>query len=171
MFVDVSGEVFKVVLRVNDGVWIISYENPCTPRFVSEQELKAYPIIEPPQEYLKYIDKQKNPTNGQQKRLELIAELLEDESYIIDRKKRNEKIKEIADREQATVKRIQRLYFRHLAGRSLVEERQIPEKPQTQEQKDFTWAVDTFYYSAKKCPYGQPMILCCYLVTQIRTDT
>lgn len=150
MFVDVSGEVFKVVLRVNDGVWIISYENPCTPRFVSEQELKAYPIIEPPQEYLKYIDKQKNPTNGQQKRLELIAELLEDESYIIDRKKRNEKIKEIADREQATVKRIQRLYFRHLAGRSLVEERQIPEKPQTQEQKDFTWAVDTFYYSAKK---------------------
>lgn len=48
------------------------------------------------------------------------------------------------------MKRIQKLYFRHLAGRSLVEERQIPKKTQTQEQKDFTWAVDTFYYSAKK---------------------
>ncbi len=150
MFIDVSGEVFKVVLKENNGAWIVSYENPCTPKFVSEQELKTYPIIEPPQEYLKYIDKQKNPTDGQKKRLNMIVELVDSEIYITDKKIRNQKIKEIAEREQATVKRIQRLYFRHLAGRSLVEERQITEKPQTQEQKDFTWAVDTFYYSAKK---------------------
>lgn len=150
MFVDVSGEVFKVVLRVSDGAWLISYENPCMPKFVSEQELRAYPIIEPPEEYLKYIDKQKNLTDGQRKRLHIIAELVDSEIYITDKKIRNQKVKEIADREQTTVKRIQKLYFRHLAGRSLVEERQIPEKPQTQEQKDFTWAVDTFYYSAKK---------------------
>ena len=150
MFVDVSGEVFKVVLKENNGAWIVSYENPCMPKFVSEQELRAYPIIEPPEEYLKYIDKQKNPTDGQQKRLSLISELLEDDIYITDRQRRNQKVKEIADREQTTVKRIQKLYFRYLAGRSLVEERQITEKPQTQEQKDFTWAVDTFYYSAKK---------------------
>lgn len=117
---------------------------------MSGTELKSFSIIEPPQEYLTYIDKQKNPTDGQQKRLSLIKELMEDEIYITDRQRRNQKIKEIADREQTTVKRIQKLYFRHLAGRSLVEERQIPEKPQTQEQKDFTWAVDTFYYSAKK---------------------
>lgn len=150
MFVDVSGEVFKVVLRVSDGAWIVSYENPCTPKFVSGRELKSYPIIEPPEEYLKYIDKQKNLTDGQRKRLHIIAELVDSEIYITDKKIRNQKVKEIADREQTTVKRIQKLYFRHLAGRSLVEERQIPEKPQTQEQKDFTWAIDTFYYSAKK---------------------
>lgn len=150
MFIDVSGEVFKVVLRVNDGAWITSYEKPCTPKFVSGRELKSYPIIEPPQEYLKYIDKQKNLTDGQQKRLSLITELMEDEIYIMDRQKRNQKVKEIADREKTTVKRIQKLYLRQLAGHSLVEERQIPEKPQTQEQKDFTWAIDTFYYSAKK---------------------
>lgn len=150
MFVDVSGEVFKVVLKTENGAWLVSYENPCTPKFVSGKELKSYPIIEPPQEYLKYIDKQMNPTDGQRKRLELISELLEDDIYITDRQRRNQKIKEIAEREQATVKRIQKLYFRYLAGRSLVEERQIPEKPQTQEQKNFTWAIDTFYYSAKK---------------------
>ena len=150
MFVDVSGEVFKVVLKENNGAWLVSYENPCTPKFVSEQELRAYPIIEPPEEYLKYIDKQKNLTDGQRKRLHIIAELVDSEIYITNKKIRNQKVKEIADREQTTVKRIQKLYFRHLAGRSLVEERQIPEKPQTQEQKDFTWAVDTFYYSAKK---------------------
>ncbi|ENZ13438.1 Mu transposase C-terminal domain-containing protein [Enterocloster clostridioformis] len=150
MFVDVSGEVFKVVLKENNGAWLVSYENPCTPKFVSEQELRAYPIIEPPEEYLKYIDKQKNLTDGQRKRLHIIAELVDSEIYITNKKIRNQKVKEIADREQTTVKRIQKLYFRHLAGRSLVEERQIPKKTQTQEQKDFTWAVDTFYYSAKK---------------------
>ena len=68
----------------------------------------------------------------------------------MDKQVRNEKIKEIAEREETTVKRIQKLYFRHLAGRSLVEERKLPEKQETQEQKDFRWSFYTFYYSAKK---------------------
>lgn len=150
MFVDVSGEVYRIVSKAESGAWIISYENPCSPYFVSEQDLKAYPRIEPPQEYLKYIDKQKNPTKGQRKRLELISELMEDEIYIMDKRVRNQKIKEIAEREGTTGKRIQKLYFRQLAGRSLVEERKLPEKSETQEQKNFRWAIDTFYYSAKK---------------------
>ena len=150
MFIDVFGEVFRVVSKAENGAWIISYENPCSPKFVSEQDLKAYPRIEPPQEYLKDLDRQKNPTDGQMRRLSLIAELMEDEIYIIDRQARNQKIREIAEREGTTGKRIQKLYFRHLAGRSLVEERKLAEKPETREQKDFRWAVDTFYYSAKK---------------------
>ena len=150
MFMDVSGEVFKVLSMSESGAWIISYENPCTPKFVSEQDLKAYPRIGPPQEYLKDLDRQKNPTDGQQKRLSLIAELMEDEIYITDRQVRNQKIKELAECEGTTVKRIQKLYFRQLAGRSLVEERKLPEKTETQEQKNFRWAIDTFYYSAKK---------------------
>lgn len=150
MFVDVSGEVYRIVSKAESGAWIISYENPCSPYFVSEQDLKAYPRIEPPQEYLKYIDKQKNPTKGQRKRLELISELMEDEIYIMDKRARNQKIKEIAEREGTTGKRIQKLYFRQLAGRALVEERKLPEKSETQEQKNFRWAIDTFYYSAKK---------------------
>lgn len=150
MFIDISGEVYRIVLKAESGAWIISYENPCSPYFVSEQDLKLYPRMEPPQEYLKYIDRQKNPTEGQLKRLDLLAELLEDEIYIMDKQIRNRKIKELAEREGSTGKRIQKLYFRHLAGRSLVEERKLPEKPETQEQKDFRWAIDTFYYSAKK---------------------
>ena len=150
MFIDVAGEIYRIVSKAESGAWIISYENPTSPYFVSEQELKAYPRVEPPQEYLEYIDKQKNPTDGQKKRLALVAELMEEEIYIMDRQARNRKIKEIADREGTTVKRIQKLYFRQLAGRSLVEERKLPEKPETQEQKNFRWAIDTFYYSAKK---------------------
>lgn len=150
MFIDVAGEVHRIVSKSEGGAWIISYENPCTPKFVSEQELKLYSRIEPTQEYIEYIDKQKNPTDGQQKRLSLIAELMEEEIYIMDKKARNKKIKELAERERTTVKRIQKLYFRQLAGRLLVEERKLPEKQETQEQKNFRWAIDTFYYSAKK---------------------
>lgn len=150
MFIDIAGEVHRIVSKSEGGAWIISYENPCSPKFVTEQDLKAYPRIEPPQEYLEYIDKQKNPTDGQQKRLSLITELMEEEIYIMDKKARNQKIKEVAECEGTTVKRIQKLYFRQLAGRSLVEERKLPEKQETQEMKDFRWAVDTFYYSAKK---------------------
>ena len=75
MFIDVAGEVFKVVFKTLSGAWIISYENPCTPKFVSVQDLKTYPRIEPPQEYLKDLDRQKNPREGQMRRQELIAEL------------------------------------------------------------------------------------------------
>lgn len=120
MFIEIASEVYRIVSKTECGAWLISYENPCTPRFVSRTELKSHPIIEPPQEYLKYIDKQKNPTEGQKKRLSLIANLLEDEIYITDRQRRNQKVREIADYEGTTVKRIQKLYFRHLAGRSLV---------------------------------------------------
>lgn len=150
MFIEIAGEVHRIVSKSDCGAWIVSYENPCRPKYVTEQDLKSYPRIEPPQEYLKYIEKQKNPTDGQQKRLALIAELMDSEIYIIDRHTRNQKIKELAEREGTTVKRIQKLYFRYLAGRSLVEERKLPEKTETQEQKDFRWTIDAFYCSAKK---------------------
>ena len=92
MFIEIAGEVYRIISKTDCGAWIISYENPCSPKYVSEQELKTYPRIEPPQEYLEYIDKQKNPTDGQQKRLFLITELIEKEIYIMDRQARNQKI-------------------------------------------------------------------------------
>ena len=42
------------------------------------------------------------------------------------------------------------LYYRALAGRPLVEERVLPKKEETKEQKDFSWAIEEFYFSAKK---------------------
>ncbi len=42
------------------------------------------------------------------------------------------------------------LYYRALAGRPLVEERVLPPKEETLEQKNFSWAIEEFYFSAKK---------------------
>ncbi|MEF9939588.1 MAG: Mu transposase C-terminal domain-containing protein [Clostridium sp.] len=148
MFYNVSGEAYREVLKESDGAWIVSYENPVSPKFVSADELKNYERIEPPTEYLRLMEKE--TTDGQKRRIDLIVELLEDKTYISDKQLRNTKIKEIADREETTVKRIQKLFFRYLAGRSLVEERQVSTKEQPDEKKEFAWAIDTFYYSAKK---------------------
>ena len=34
MFVELSGEIFKVLKKESDGNWLISYENPSSPVFV-----------------------------------------------------------------------------------------------------------------------------------------
>ena len=39
MFVELSGEVFKVLKKEADGNWLISYENPSSPVFVMEKEM------------------------------------------------------------------------------------------------------------------------------------
>jgi len=93
---------------------------------------------------------------------------MEDKIYIADRQYRNQKVKEIAKRHGTTVKRIQKLYFRHLAGRPLLDERQAQEKPETVEQKDFAWAIDTFTIQQKKCHYELPMTSCYYPDIQMR---
>lgn len=148
MFYDVSGEVFKRVLKENAGLWIISYENPVSPKFVLSDELRDYTRIEAPTEYLRFMEKE--ATDGQKNRLDLISELLEDKAYISDKRLRNTKIKEIAEREGTTIKRIKKLFYRYLAGRPLVEGKQVSVKKPLDEKKDFVWAIDTFYYSAKK---------------------
>ncbi|MEF9954362.1 MAG: integrase, partial [Clostridium sp.] len=114
MFYNVSGEAYREVLKESDGAWIVSYENPVSPKFVSADELKNHERIEPPTEYLRLMEKE--TTDGQKRRIDLIVELLEDKTYISDKQLRNTKIKEIADREETTVKRIQKLFFRYLAG-------------------------------------------------------
>lgn len=148
MFYDVSGEIFKEVLKESDGVWLVSYENPVSPKFVFFDELKNHERIEAPTECLRFMEKE--AAGGQKKRLDLILDLLEDKIYISDKRLRNAKIKEIAEREGTTIRRIQKLFFRYLAGKSLIKERQVSAKEPLDEKKDFAWAIDTFYYSAKK---------------------
>ena len=148
MFLENCGEVIRVLCGNKEGNWVISYDNPCTPKFVLRDDLRAMERIEPPKDFQMRMTQEQTP--GQKKRQELISELLEEESYVWDRTGRNTKIREIAARENTSERRIRELYFRALAGRALVEERKKAEKEETKEEKDFLWAIDTFYYTAKK---------------------
>lgn len=148
MFYEISGERFREVLKTEAGSWIVSFDHPLEPRFVLKQEMERVKRILPPAEYVK--SQEKELTAGQRKRNELLKRLLDDPACITDRKRRNEKIRESAKAHHTTERRLQKLYYRALAGRNLVEERTAKEKPQTRKQRDFAWAVDEFYYSAKK---------------------
>ena len=155
MFYEISGERFKEVLKVEDGSWLVSFDHPLEPRFVLSRDMENLTRILPPDEYVK--NQKKEPTMGQRKRMELLEGIVDDPECIMDRDKRNEKIRESADRNHTTVRRLQMLYYRVLAGRPLVEERVLPPKEETQEQKDFSWAVEEFYFSAEAVKYSVSM--------------
>ena len=148
MFYEISGERFREVFKCEDGSWIISYDHPLEPRFVIREDMERLTRILPPAEYVR--NKEKEPTAGQRKRIALLEGIMDDPECIMDRCKRNKKIRESAKQNHTTVRRLQMLYYRALAGRPLVEERVLPPKEETQEQKDFSWAVEEFYFSAKK---------------------
>ena len=68
MFVELSGEVFKVLKKEADGNWLISYENPSSPIFVTEQEMNRMNRIEPPAEYQKNcMQTERTKRNGGQR--------------------------------------------------------------------------------------------------------
>lgn len=150
MFYEISGELFREVLMKEGGAWLISYENPTAPKYVSKNELRRYQKIEPPEQYLIDIDRNLEKTDGQTKREGLIAPLLEDVIYITDKTARLELAKKIAAESNTTVKRVQTLFYRSLAGRPLVEKRKEKESLNKDEQKNFSWAINTYYFSAKK---------------------
>ena len=148
MFYEISGERFREVFKCEDGSWLVSFDHPLEPRFVIKEDMERLTRILPPAEYVR--NKEKEPTAGQKKRLALLEGIVDDPECIMDRDKRNEKIRESAKENHTTVRRLQMLYYRALAGRPLVEERVLPPKEETLEQKNFSWAIEEFYFSAKK---------------------
>ena len=104
MFLESCGEVIRVLCGNEEGNWVISYDNPCTPKFVLRDDLRTMERIEPPKDFQMRMTQEQTP--GQKKRQELISELLEEESYVWDRTGRNTKIREIAAREKTSERRI-----------------------------------------------------------------
>ncbi len=148
MFYEYLGEIFRLVKREENGAWFVSYDHPREPKFISETEIKSMLQMAPPASFMKCVEKES--TEGQKRREALIYPLISNEMYISNRKERRKEAEAIAKSNQTTVRRIQLLYYRHLAGRPLVEEREAVERPKTDEEKTFAWAIEQFYYSAKK---------------------
>ena len=146
MFYEQAGERFKELIKTEEGSWMISYEEPGAPFFISLSEKEKLTKIPAPTEH---FQKEKQ-TQGWKNRRELIEPLLGEPAFITDSALRREKVYEIAERKSTTAKRVYRLFYRYLAGKSLMEERKPGVKEQTKEQKDFAWAIETFYFSAKK---------------------
>ena len=148
MFYEYLGEIFRLVKRADDGAWFVSYDHPREPRFISELEKKSMRQTAPPVSFMKCVEKES--TEGQKRREALISPLIFNEKCIFDRKVRRKEAENVAQNNQTTVRRIQLLYYKYLAGRPLVEEREAVKRPKTDTERTFAWAIEEFYYSAKK---------------------
>lgn len=148
MFYEYLGEIFRLVKRADDGAWFVSYDHPREPRFISELEKKSMRQTAPPASLMKCVEKES--TEGQKRREALISPLIFNEKCIFDRKVRRKEAENVAQNNQTTVHRIQLLYYKYLAGRPLVEEREAVERPKTDTERTYAWAIEEFYYSAKK---------------------
>ena len=51
MFLESCGEVIRVLCGNEEGNWVISYDNPCTPKFVLRDDLRTMERIEPPKDF------------------------------------------------------------------------------------------------------------------------
>ena len=150
MFFELTGEIYREILKTDEGSWIISFESPSEPKFVTLREMERFTKILPPEEYIKAQEMKNTNSKGIVKRFSLINELIKSPELIADKKLRCDKIRELAAGNKTTERRIRQLYFRQLAGRSLIKERKAYEKGITDTQRDFIWAINKFYYSAKK---------------------
>ncbi|WP_373261867.1 integrase catalytic domain-containing protein [Hungatella hathewayi] len=150
MFYMIGLERFHTVLKEEGGEWIISYDQPSAPLWVSEELLQMYQNITVPEKYL--INRRKEISEAEKRRMEMIQPLIADEQCIKCKKRRRMEARKISQNHQTTEKRILRLYYQYLATGTLlkVKEPRKRDDSQKEQYKNFEWAIRTFYYSAKR---------------------
>lgn len=137
-----TGETFRVLLESEQGLWLISHLEPAAPLFVtSAEDLER---IETPASFLEA--RQRTLTQAEEQRLALIRPILDNERCIVDRECRLNMVKEIAANTKTTTKRVLRIFYRYLARGELGS---YPKREQ-KKRPDFDWAIQHFYYSAKR---------------------
>lgn len=137
-----TGEVFRVLKEIDNGLWLIAYQEPAAPIFAASAV--GLDRIETPAQFL---DAQQRPlTLAEQKRLTLIQPLLDDEGCITDKGHRLSMAKDISASSGTTIKRVLRIYYRYLAKGELGSHpgRESKRRP------EFDWAIQRFYFSAKR---------------------
>ena len=137
-----TGEVFRVLLESEQGLWLISHQEPATPLFVTSAE--GLERIETPASFLEA--RQYALSEAERKRLALIQPLVDDKQCITDKSHRLKKVKEISASAGTTTKRVLRIFYRYLARGELGS---YP-KREPKKRPDFDWAIQKFYFSAKR---------------------
>lgn len=137
-----TGEIFRVLQESEQGMWLISHQEPAAPFFAASAI--GLERIQTPAQFLEA--RQRQLTQAENQRLALIQPLLDDERCIADKSYRLSVIKEISASAKTTTKRILRIYYRYLARGELGSH---PGR-ETKKHPDFDWAIQKFYFSAKR---------------------
>lgn len=144
MFINLDGEIYRVLLGGDTGAWVISCDVYTMPEYMDRQHLERAERIQTPEEFV--MNRRRKMTDAQAKRYDLIKPLLTDPLCITDEKRRNEVLDTIANEAKTTKRRLCRLFYSYLARGCLVQS-----KPrQTIEREDFDRAIRKYYFSAKR---------------------
>ena len=149
LFFRMNGELFKRLIALDHGAWVISYDEPGAPQYITAAFLEACEKVEMPEGYRVALEQAKHLTEAEMKRLALIEPLLEDSIYIVDGKSWLAMAKRIAEETGPQGKRILGLYYKYLA-RLVLMEKGGRERGKDRDVRNFDWAIRKFYFSAKK---------------------
>ncbi len=139
LWVQRNGDIYRVLVQEGNGCWLISYDSPAAPFFVSD--MGEYERTTPPP----LPDGQLS--EAAQKRAAIIAPLLvAGDTAITDKAERSKIAHLIAASNTTTPRRVLRLYYRYLATEQLLS----PKARAPSVNSDYEWAIKTFYFSAKK---------------------
>lgn len=146
MFFEIAGEVYRVVLKGEKGIWAVSYDDPKSPQFISFEAFNLYEKVKAP-----YLYKDEILSEAQKYRMDLIRSFLDDTRFITDSNYRRREAEKVAKSYGTTPKRILHLYYTYLSKKTFCL-RKTKKKTGGLNEKysDFKWAIETFYFSAKK---------------------
>lgn len=112
MFYKITGEIYREILSQEDGTWIISYDYPQSPVFISANQIMNYRKVAAPKQYLYMNSQEYKMSDAEKERLELIGPLIERDESIFDKRFRAETAKRIANENNTTQRRIIKIYYK-----------------------------------------------------------
>ena len=144
MFIRISGERFRVLIHGVTGAWVISCDNYQMPVYLDQKHFEQAERIPATEEYA--ANKQREMTEAQRKRYELLEPVLEDPRCIVDSVYRQDLLGKIAKENGTTVRRLNRLFYRYHTQGCLTQPRQ--REPAVR--REFDDAIRKYYFSAKR---------------------
>lgn len=149
-FVTYNGYTYRLLIKEHDVSWIISYDQPSSPKEVKTQTLEPAPV---PQDFFAEEAYSAKRKATQAKRLATIRPLIETNGCIYNKSLRNRLIRQIAATCKMSTKTVSRLYFMFLAKG---DKGLLPQKRKREKRKedaidlDMRKALSKYYYSPRK---------------------
>ncbi len=141
-FLSRNGETYRVLHQDDDGCWLISCDNPTErPFHAATAEMDSFQRVPAPQDF---STKDCDLSPAARKRLTLIRPLLDhDMDAVTDHRLRLSVAKDIALKQNTTVRRVLRLYYRYLATGEVA----FSKKREICVNDTYNWAIITLYFS------------------------
>ncbi|MGO5094425.1 hypothetical protein ACTQ34_01170 [Agathobaculum sp. LCP25S3_E8] len=88
MFIKVLEEIYHVLRQETDGCWVIRFENPQRPQFLSAAQMEVCQRVPAPKRYLQSTDRKRKPTESERKKLAMLQPMIDEPHCISNLRQR-----------------------------------------------------------------------------------